>query len=155
MLSSSRYIRPGIANVKPASRLRNRGNPRMLSHMKISAAFALGILCMTAACQSPGGLADRPPTWTAAYGAPWDALTNCIAEQERSPLVTVTPRFFAQERRATISVTTPTGSAVGVYDIQAVSGGGTQVSYRSIFGGPTSDAGGGAYEKARRCGNSA
>ena len=123
--------------------------------MRAKTVFTVATLCATAACQSPGGLAERPPTWTATYGAPWDALTNCIVEQERSPLVTVTPRFLAQERRATISVTTPTGSAVGVYDIRQVPGGGTEVSYRSIFGGPTSDAGGGAYEKARRCGNSA
>ena len=86
------------------------------------------------------------------YGVPYDALTNCIVESERGPLVTVTPRFFAQERRAPVAITTPTGSAVGVYDIRQVSGG-TEVAYRSIFGGPTSDAGGGAYEKAKRCGN--
>jgi hypothetical protein len=127
----------------------------MVSRMKIRTLLGLAALCATAACQSPGGLADRPPTWTAMYAAPFDALTNCIVEQERSPLVTVTPRFYAQERRATISVTTPTGSAVGVYDIRQVPGGGTQVAYRSIFGGPASDAGGGAYEKARRCGNGA
>jgi hypothetical protein len=134
------------------SQLRNRHNPRMLSRMNFRTVFGLGILCATAACQSPGGLAEKPPTWTASYGVPFDVLTNCIVEQERGPLVTVTPRFYAQERRATISVTTPTGSVVGVYDIRTVSGG-TQVSYRSIFGGPTTDAGGGAYEKARRCGN--
>ena len=125
----------------------------MLSRMHFRTMFGLGVLCATAACQSPGGLADRPPTWTAMYGAPYDALTNCIVEQERSPLVTVMPTFYAQEGRATVAVTTPTGSAVGVYEIRQVSGGGTEVAYRSIFGGPTSDAGGGAYEKAKRCGN--
>jgi hypothetical protein len=129
----------------------------MLRLMKVVAVLigvaAMGV--MVAACQSPGGLAEKPPTWTAVYAAPWDALTNCIVEQEKGPLVTVTPAFYAQERRATVSVTTPTGSALGVYDIRQVPGRGTQVAYRSIYGGPNSDAGGGSYEKTRRCANAA
>ena len=30
--------------------------------------------------------------------------------------------------------------------------GGTEVAYRSIYGGPSTDAGGAAFEKAKRCG---
>ena len=133
-------------------RLRILVDASMVSRMNFSTVLSLAMLFAAAACQSPGGLAQKPPTWTAVYGVSYDALTNRIVEQERGPLVTVTPTFYAQERRATVAVTTPSGSAVGVYDIRQISGG-TQVSYRSIFGGPTTDAGGGAYEKARRCGN--
>ena len=120
--------------------------------MKARTLLTIAALGATAACQSPAGLAERPPTWTAIYPAPWDALTNCIVERERGPLQTVTPTFNAQERRATVAVTTPTGSALGVYEIRQL-GRGTEVAYRSIYGGPNSDAGSGAYEKARRCGN--
>ncbi len=116
---------------------------------------AVALLCATAACQSPAGLAQMTPTWTAVYGMPYDALTNCIVERERGGLTTVTPAFYAQERRATISVTAPTGSALGVYEIRQLPDGGTEVAYRSIYGGPTTDAGGAAFEKARRCGNGA
>jgi hypothetical protein len=125
----------------------------MVSPMKMTAMPAVAILCaMAAACQSPSGLAEKTPTWTAVYGVPYDVLTNCLVERERGGLTTVTPAFYAQERRATISVTTPTGSALGVYEIRQISGG-TEVAYRSIYGGPTTDAGGGAFEKAKRCGN--
>jgi len=124
----------------------------MLSSMNRKSVLSLDMLCAMTACQSPGGLAQKPPTWTAMYGVPYDALTNCIVEREKGPLVTVTPTFQARERRATVAVTAPTGSALGVYEIRQVSGG-TEVTYRSIYGGPSSDAGGGAYEKARRCGN--
>jgi hypothetical protein len=123
--------------------------------MKYSAAFGLAAFCVLAACQSPGGLAQKAPTWTAAYGVPYEALTNCIVERERSPLQTVTPTFYSQERRATVAVTAPTGSALGVYEIRQISSGGTEVAYRSIYGGPNTDAGGGAFEKARRCGTGA
>ena len=123
------------------------------------AVFGLAALCVLTgaltACQSPGGLAEKAPTWTAAYGVPYDALTNCIVEREKSPLVTVTPTFYAQQRRATVAVTAPTGSALGVYDIRQISSGGTEVAYRSIYGGPNTDAGGAAFEKAKRCGNAA
>ncbi len=123
--------------------------------MNRSAVFAVAALCAVAACQSPGGLAQKAPTWTAVYGVPYETLANCIAERERSPFVTVTPSIFAQERRATVAVTTPTGSALGVYDIRQISSSGTQVAYRSIYGGPSTDAGGAAFEKAKRCGSAA
>ena len=123
--------------------------------MNYRAMLSVVALCATAACQSPAGLTQKAPTWTAAFGVPYDVLTNCIVERERGPLVTVTPTFYAQERRATVAVTTPTGSAVGVYEIRQISGRGTEVAYRSIFGGPSTDAGGGAFEKARQCGNAA
>ncbi len=127
----------------------------MVSRMTHGTVLGVALLCaMTAACQSPAGLAQKAPTWTAVYGVPYDALTNCIVERERGGLTTVTPAFYAQERRATISVTAPTGSALGVYEVrQLPGGGGTEVAYRSIYGGPSTDAGGGAFEKAKRCGN--
>ena len=123
--------------------------------MKCRAVFGLAALSILAACQSPGSLAQKTPTWTAAYGVPYDVFTNCIVEREKSPLQTVTPTFYAQERRATVSVTAPTGSALGVYEIRQISSGGTEVAYRSIYGGPNTDAGGGAFEKAKRCGTGA
>jgi hypothetical protein len=123
--------------------------------MKYKAVFGLAAVFVLTACQSPGSLAQKAPTWTAAYGVPYEAMTNCIVERERSPLQTVTPTFYAQERRATVSVTAPTGSALGVYEIRQISGGGTEVAYRSIYGGPNTDAGGGAFEKAKRCGTGA
>ena len=101
------------------------------------------------------GLVPDPAQVADIACVPYDVLTNCIVERERGPLVTVTPTFYAQERRATVAVTTPTGSAVGVYEIRQISGRGTEVAYRSIFGGPSTDAGGGAFEKARQCGNAA
>ena len=115
---------------------------------------ALGVVVLGAvtACQSPAGLARKAPTWTAAYGVPYDVLANCIAERERGPLVAVTPAIYPPERRATVSVTTPTGSALGVYEIRQISSSSTEVAYRSIYGGPSTDAGGGAFEKAKRCG---
>jgi hypothetical protein len=87
------------------------------------------------------------------YGVPYDTMANCLVERERGPLTTVTPSIYARERRATVAVTTPTGSALGVYDIRQISGGGTEVAYRSIYGGAGSGAGGEALEKANRCGN--
>jgi hypothetical protein len=132
-----------------------RANMRMLSRTPFKAVFSLAALGAMTACQSPAGLAQKAPTWTAVYGVPYDVLANCIAERERGPLVAVTPAIYAPERRATVSVTTPTGSALGVYEIHQISSGGTEVAYRSIYGGPSTDAGGGAFEKARRCGNAA
>ena len=120
-------------------------NPRAL--------FSIAALCALTACQSPGGLAQRAPTWTAVYQVPWDAMTNCLVERERVPWVTVTPTFYAQERRATVAVTTPTGSALGVYDIRQISDRDTEVAYRSIYGGVGSGAGADALDKANRCGN--
>ena len=135
--------------------LRNAAGPRMLSAMKYRTILSVAALGTVTACQGPAGLAQKTPTWTAAYGVPYDVLANCIAERERGPLVTVTPAIYSEQRRATVSVTTPTGSALGVYEIRQISSGGTEVTYRSIYGGPNTDAGGGAFEKARRCGTGA
>jgi hypothetical protein len=120
----------------------------------LSLAALVTALGAVAACQSPTELEQKAPTWTAIYNVPYDVLASCIAERERGPLATVTPSINSARRRATVAVTTPTGSAVGVYEIRQISGG-TEVAYRSIFGGPTTDAGGGAYQKAKQCGNAA
>jgi len=79
-------------------------------------------------------------------------MAHCLVERERLPWVTVTPSIYPPEQRATVTVTTPTGSALGVYDIRQISSRGTEVVYRSIYGGPASGAGGDAFEKANRCG---
>ena len=42
------------------------------------------------ACQSPGELAQKPPTWSAAYQVPWETMANCIVARSQRPLVTVT-----------------------------------------------------------------
>jgi hypothetical protein len=117
------------------------------------AALGIAILGVLAACQSPAGLSQGAPTWTAAYQVPYDAMANCLVARERLPWVTVTPSIYAPEQRATVTVTTPTGSALGVYEIRQISARDTEVSYRSIYGGPGSGAGGDALEKANRCGN--
>jgi hypothetical protein len=113
---------------------------------------ALGALT---ACQSPGGLGQKAPAWTAVYQVSYDTMANCLVERERQPWVTVTPSTYPPERRATVAVTAPTGSALGIYDIRQISGRDTEVAYRSIYGGPGSGAGGDALEKANRCGNPA
>jgi hypothetical protein len=123
--------------------------------MSCRAAFCVVALSALTACQSPGGLAQKAPAWTAAYHVRYDAMANCLVEREQGPLVTVTPSIYPQERRATVVVTAPTGSALGVYDIRQISGSDTEVAYRSIYGGPGSGAGGDALEKANRCGNPA
>ncbi len=41
-------------------------------------AFAVMALAALAACQSPGELAQKPPTWSAAYQVPWETMANCI-----------------------------------------------------------------------------
>jgi len=112
-------------------------------------------LCALTACQSSGGLAQKAPAWTATYQVPYDAMAHCLVERERLPWVTVTPSIYPPEQRATVTVTTPTGSALGVYDIRQISSRATDVTYRSIYGGPGSGAGGDALEKADRCGNPA
>jgi hypothetical protein len=127
--------------------------PVHLRPMNCRTLFGIVALSALAACQSPGGLAQKAPAWTAAYHVPYDAMANCLVERERSPLVTVTPSIYPGQRRATVAVTAPTGSALGVYDIRQISGGDTEVAYRSIYGGPGSGAGGDALEKATRCGN--
>jgi hypothetical protein len=123
--------------------------------MKCRTAFSIAALGALTACQSPGGLAQKAPAWTAAYQVPYDKMATCLVERERGPLVTVTPSTYPAERRATVAVTTPTGSALGVYDIRQISGRDTQVAYRSIYGGPGSGAGGDALDKANRCANPA
>jgi hypothetical protein len=117
--------------------------------------FGIAALSVLAACQSPGGLAQKAPAWTATYRVSYEAMANCLVERERSPLLTVTPSIYPSERRATVSVTTPTGSALGVYDIRQTSDRVVDVTYWSIYGGPGSGAGGDALEKANRCGNPA
>ena len=104
------------------------------------------------ACQSPGGLGQKAPAWTAVYQVPYDTMANCLVERERLPWVTVTSSTYPAERRATVAVTAPTGSALGIYDIRQVSGRATEVAYRSIL---RQGAGGDALEKANRCGNPA
>lgn len=123
--------------------------------MTFRALFAIAALGALTACQSPGGLAQEAPAWTAAYRVPYDTMANCLVERERRPLVTVTPSIYPPERRATVTVTTPTGSALGVYEIRQISARDTEVVYRSIYGGPGSGAGSDALDKANRCGNPA
>ena len=106
-------------------------------------------------CQSPGELAQKGAAWNAVYQVPYQRMANCIADLERGPMTTVTPSTYAQERRARVVVTAPTGSALGEYDIRQISARDTEVTYRSIYGGPGSGAGSGALEKANRCGNPA
>jgi hypothetical protein len=123
--------------------------------MKCRTVSSIAALCALTACQSPSGLAQKAPAWTAVYQVPYDTMANCLVERERLPWVTVTPSTYPQERRATVAVTAPTGSALGVYDIRQMSGRDTEVAYRSIYGGPGSGAGGDALDKANRCGNPA
>ena len=129
--------------------------PVHFSFMKCSTVLGIAALGALTACQSPGGLAQKAPAWTAVYQVPYDTMANCLVERERVPWVTVTPSLYPAERRATVAVTAPTGSALGVYDIRQISGRATEVAYQSIYGGPGSGAGGDALEKANRCGNPA
>lgn len=109
---------------------------------------ALGILT---ACESPAGLSQAAPAWTAVYQMPYEAMANCLVQRSQLPWVKVTPAFYPEQRRATITVTTPTGSALGTFDIRQISARDTEVAYRSIYGGPDSSAGGDAQNKADRC----
>ena len=43
---------------------------------------ALGALT---ACQSPGGLGQKAPAWTAVYQVAYDTMANCLVERERLP----------------------------------------------------------------------
>src|SRR5262245_32831646 len=104
--------------------------------MNRTTALNMAVFSALAACQSPGEFAQRAPTWTANYRVPYETMTNCIVERERLPWVTVTPSTYPAERRATVVVTTPTGSALGSYDIRQASNRETVVEYRSIYGGP-------------------
>jgi hypothetical protein len=112
-------------------------------------ALGLTALLTLAACQSAGQLEQKPPTWTAMYQAPWESMANCIVARSQTPLVTVTPTFAAG--RAQIVTKNPAGGVLGTFDVRQVSGGATEVAYRSIYGGPDTDAGGGARNIADRC----
>ena len=80
-----------------------------------------------------GELAQKPPTERRLPGA-LDAMANCIVAGSQRLLFTVTPTFSAG--RAQVVVTNPAGAVLGTFDIRQMSGGGTEVSYRSIYGGP-------------------
>jgi hypothetical protein len=113
--------------------------------------IVLGIaaLCALGACQSQSELASKPPTWTAMYQAHWEPMANCIVARSQGPLVMVTPTFSAG--RAQIVTKNPAGGVLGTFDVRQVSGNATEVAYRSIYGGPDTDAGGGARNIADRC----
>jgi hypothetical protein len=119
--------------------------------MKYTTAFLLAALAALAACQSPGGLSQQPPTWASTYAVPYDVMTNCLVQRSQLPWVKVVPAFYPEERRATVTVTTATGSALGIFDVRQISGRDTAVTYRSIYGGPNSSAGGDAQNMADRC----
>jgi hypothetical protein len=118
------------------------------------AAIAFGALATTglAACQSAGQLAEKPPTWTAVYQKPWEPMANCIVARSQRPLVTVTPTFSSG--RAQVVVTNPAGAVLGTFEIRQIAAGATEVAYRSIYGGPTTDAGSDAKDIADRCARS-
>ena len=111
--------------------------------------FGLVSLCALAACQSAGQLEQKPPTWTALYQAPWEPMANCIVARSQTPLVAVTPTFSAG--RAQIVTKNPAGGVLGTFDVRQVSGNATEVAYRSIYGGPTTDAGSDAKNISDRC----
>ena len=111
--------------------------------------LSLVSLCALAACQSAGQLEQKPPTWTALYQAHWEPMANCIVARSQGPLVAVTPTF--SPGRAQIITKNPAGGVLGTFDVRQVSGNATEVAYRSIYGGPATDAGGGARNIADRC----
>ena len=115
--------------------------------------FSLLSLCALAGCQSASQLEQKPPTWSAIYQVPWEQMANCIVARSQTPLVVVTPTFSAG--RAQIVTKNPAGGVLGTFDVRQVAGNATEVAYRSIYGGPNTDAGGGAFEKAKRCGTGA
>jgi len=117
--------------------------------MNSKIAISLVSLCALAACQSAGQLEQKPPTWTALYQAHWEPMANCIVARSQTPLVTVTPTFSSG--RAQIITKNPAGGVLGTFDVRQVSGGATEVAYRSIYGGPDTDAGSGARNIADRC----
>ena len=120
--------------------------------MNARTVFAVMALAALAACESPGELAQKPPTWSAAYQVPWETMANCIVARSQRPLSTVTPTFTAG--RAQVVVTNPAGAVLGSFDIRQISGGGSEVAYRSIYGGPGTTAGGDARDIADRCARS-
>ena len=111
--------------------------------------FSLAALLALTACQSAGELEQKPPTWSAMSQAPWEPMANCIVARSQGPLVTVTPTFSAG--RAQIVTKNPAGGVLGTFDVRQAPGNATQVAYRSIYGGPDTDAGGGARNIADRC----
>ena len=112
--------------------------------------LAIAAFATLTACQSAGQMDQRPPTWTAAYQAPWEPLANCIVARSQRPLVTVTPTFSSNH--ANIVVKNAAGAVLGTFDVREFRGrNATEVAYRSIYGGPTSDAGGDARDIADRC----
>lgn len=113
--------------------------------------IALGVATVLtlAACQSAGQLEQKPPTWSAMYQAPWESMANCIVARSQTPLVSVTPTFSAG--RAHIITKNVAGGVLGTFDVRQVNGRDTEVAYRSIYGGPDTDAGGGARNIADRC----
>jgi len=117
----------------------------------MSKRIILGVTAILAlaACQSAGQLEQKPPTWTALYQAPWESMANCIVARSQTPLVTVTPTFSAG--RAQIITKNPAGGVLGTFDVRQVNARDTEVAYRSIYGGPDTDAGGGARNIADRC----
>ncbi len=122
--------------------------------MKISVPTTLAVLfaplLALGGCQSAAQLEEKPPTWTAVYQAPWEPTANCIVARSQRPLVTVTPTFSAG--RANIVVKNAAGAVLGTFDVREYRGrNATEVAYRSIYGGPTSDAGGDARDIADRC----
>lgn len=117
--------------------------------MNSKSTLAVTALAALAACQSVGQMDQRPPTWTAVYQAPWEPLANCIVARSQRPLLTVTPTFSAG--RAQIVVTNAAGGVMGTFNVRSLTGGGTEVAYRSVYGGPTTDAGGDAKDIADRC----
>lgn len=107
-------------------------------------------LLVLGACQSAAQLEAKPPTWTAVYPSPWEPMANCIVARSQRPLVTVTPTFSAG--RADIVVKNAAGAVLGTFDVREYRGrNATEVAYRSIYGGPTTDAGGDARDIADRC----
>src|SRR6476659_591936 len=82
------------------------------SAMRCSTVLSIAALGAVTACQSPGGLGQKEPAWTAVYQVAHDTMANCLVERERVPWVTVTPSTYPAERRATVAVTAPTGSAL-------------------------------------------
>lgn len=122
------------------------GHPPAMQHSILPASLLLAL----GACQSAAQLDSKPPTWTAVYQAHWQTVANCIVARSQRPLVTVTPTFSSNH--ANIVVKNAAGAVLGTFDVREYRGrNATEVAYRSIYGGPTSDAGGDARDIADRC----
>ena len=117
--------------------------------MNLRIVFGIASLSLLAACQSASQMDQRPPTWSAIYQAPWEPMANCIVARSQRPLLTVTPTF--SPGRANVVVKNAAGGVMGTFDIRQASANATEVAYRSVYGGPTTDAGGGARNIADRC----